>query len=141
MLGPQLAASIFYGGLRRAQTRAAEAAYDASAATYKETVLSAFQEVEDDLTALSLLEQEMQEQDAAVKSSRESARQFVNRYQAGTVDYLSVVTVQATVLSNERAALSLLGRRLVASVGLIKALGGASYMGAEAKRDQGNSVK
>jgi NodT family efflux transporter outer membrane factor (OMF) lipoprotein len=125
-LGPQLALSVFDGGLRRAQTRAAVAAYDASAATYKQTVLSAFQEVEDNLTALKLLELEAREQDAAVKASRETAEQFMNRYKAGTVDYLSVVTVQTTVLTNERAALSLLGRRLTANVGLIKALGGAN---------------
>jgi NodT family efflux transporter outer membrane factor (OMF) lipoprotein len=140
-LGPQLAVSIFDGGLRRAQTKAAVAAYDASAATYKQTVLSAFQEVEDNLAALKLLELEVQEQDVAVRSSRETAEQFMNRYKAGTVDYLSVVTVQATVLFNERTALSLLGRRLTASVGLVKALGGAGVVTAKTGETQNSPGK
>jgi len=125
-LGPTLAASLFDGGLRRAQTNAAIASYDATVANYKQTVLTGFQEVEDNLSALRLLEQEATEQDAAVRFARETVQQTENRYKAGTVDYLSVVTVQTTALSNERAALSVLGRRLTASVGLIKALGGST---------------
>lgn len=125
-LGPALAASIFDGGLRRAQTNAAIASYDVTAANYKQTVLTSFQEVEDNLSALHLLELEATEQEAAVRFSRESVQQTENRYKAGTMDYLSVVTVQTTALSNERAALSILGRRLTASIGLIKALGGSA---------------
>ncbi len=125
-LGPTLAASIFDGGLRRAQTNAAIAAYDVTVANYKQIVLTGFQEVEDNLSSLRLLEQEAAEQEAAVRFARESVQQTENRYKAGTVDYLSVVTVQTTALANERAALSILGRRLAANVGLIKALGGGA---------------
>jgi NodT family efflux transporter outer membrane factor (OMF) lipoprotein len=124
-LGPTMAAAIFDGGLRQAQTNAAIAAYDVTVANYKQIVLTGFQEVEDNLSSLHLLEQEAAEQEAAVRFARESVQQTENRYKAGTVDYLSVVTVQTTALANERAALSILGRRLTASVGLIKALGGA----------------
>ncbi len=125
-LGPLLAWSLFDGGQRQAQTDAAIAAYDATVSDYKQTVLTGFQEVEDNLSALRLLEQEAAEQAAAVKFARESVQQTENRYKAGTVDYLSVVTVQTTALSNERAALSVLGRRLTASVGLVKVLGGSA---------------
>ena len=132
-LGPILAQTLFDGGLRQSQTDAAIAAYDASVATYKETILTSFQEVEDNLVALNLLEQEALEQDAAVRFSHQSVQQTLNRYKAGTVDYLSVVTVQTTALSNERTSLSLLGRRLVASVGLIKSLGGAEAFKQQSK--------
>jgi NodT family efflux transporter outer membrane factor (OMF) lipoprotein len=125
-LGPLLAWSLFDGGQRKAQTDAAIAVYDATVSDYKQTVLNGFQEVEDNLAALRLLEQEAAEQEAAVKFARESLRQTENRYKAGTVDYLSVVIIQATVLSYERNALAILGRRLTASVGLFKALGGSS---------------
>ncbi len=125
-LGPQLALSVFDGGLRRAQTQAAIATFDAGVATYKGVVLTAFQEVEDNLTASGLLEQEAAEQDGATRFARDALDQTINRYQAGTIDYLSVVTVQNTALTNERASLALLGRRLAASIGLIKSLGGAS---------------
>lgn len=124
-VGPLLAVTIFDGGKRRAQTDAAIAIHDAALATYKQTILNGFMEVEDHLAALRLLEQELQEQEAAVKFSRESVQQTLNRYQAGTVDYLSVVTVQTMALANERTALALLGRRYTASVGLFKALGGS----------------
>lgn len=123
-LGPALAATLFDGGLRRAQTASAIAAYDATVAAYRQTVLDSLLEVEDNLAALKWLADEAALLDAAVLSARESVRDVLNRYQAGTVDYLSVVTVQTTALGVERNALAVLGRRLNASVGLVRALGG-----------------
>lgn len=123
-VGPLLAVSLFDGGQRRAQTDAAIANHDAAAASYRQSVLSAFREVEDQLATLRLLEDASREQQAAVKFARESVQQTLNRYKAGTVDYLSVVTVQTTALAAERNALALLGRRLSASVGLVRAIGG-----------------
>jgi outer membrane protein TolC len=87
-------------------------------------VLSGFQEVEDNLAALRILDQEAAVQDEAVKAARESLAITLNQYRAGTANYLAVVIVQATALANERAALTILGRRLTASVALIQALGG-----------------
>src|SRR5438034_4955392 len=123
-LGPALAQVIFDAGLRRAQTAQAIATYDENVANYRQTVLAGFQEVEDNLAALRILEQEAVVQDDAVKSARESVTITLNQYRAGTANYLAVVVVQATALANERAALAILGRRLDASVALIKALGG-----------------
>lgn len=123
-LGPALAVTLFDGGARRAQTDSAIAAYDATVAGYRQTVLDSVQEVEDALALLAGLEQESTLLDAAVQASRESERQMLARYQAGTTDYLSVVTVQATALAAERSALAAQGRRLAASVSLVKALGG-----------------
>lgn len=123
-LGPALAVTLFDGGARRAQTDNVIAAYDATVAGYRQTVLDSVQEVEDALALLAGLEQESELLDAAVQASRESERQMLTRYQAGTTDYLSVVTVQATALAAERSALTAQGRRLAASVSLVKALGG-----------------
>jgi NodT family efflux transporter outer membrane factor (OMF) lipoprotein len=123
-LGPSLAVALFDGGARRAQTANAIAVYDATVAGYRQTVLDSVREVEDALVLLAGLEQESDLLDAAVRAARESERQMLVRYQGGTVDYLSVVTVQATTLAAERSALAAQGRRLAASVGLIKALGG-----------------
>jgi NodT family efflux transporter outer membrane factor (OMF) lipoprotein len=123
-LGPALAVTLFDGGARRAQTDSAIAVYDATVAGYRQTVLDSVQEVEDALALLAGLEQESELLEAAVQASRESERQMLARYQAGTIDYLSVVTVQATALAAERSALAAQGRRLAASVGLVKALGG-----------------
>ena len=123
-LGPDLALSLFDGGLRRALTEQALASYDASAASYRQTVLIAFQEVEDNLATLRILELEAKVQEEAVRAARQSVELTTNQYKAGLVSYLNVVTVQATLLSNERTALSLLGRRLTAAAQLVRALGG-----------------
>lgn len=123
-LGPALAQSIFDAGLRRAQSAQAMATYDENVANYRQTVLAGFQEVEDNLAALRILEQEAAVQDEAVKSARESLTITLNQYRAGTANYLAVVIAQTTALSNERAALTILGRRQTANVTLIKALGG-----------------
>ncbi len=123
-LGAALAQVVFDAGLRRAQTDQAIAAYDESVATYRQTVLTAFQDVEDNLAALRILEQEASVQDDAVKAARESLAIVLNQYRAGTANYLAVIVIQAAALSNERSAITILGRRLTASVALIKALGG-----------------
>ena len=123
-IGPALAQSIFDAGLRRAQTEQAVAAYDATVAQYRQAVLAGFQEVEDNLAALRILGQEAEVQEAAVRAARESVLLTTNQYKAGIVSYINVVTVQTTQLSNERTAMGILGRRLVAAVTLVKALGG-----------------
>jgi NodT family efflux transporter outer membrane factor (OMF) lipoprotein len=123
-LGPALAQTIFDAGLRRAQTAQAIATYDENVANYRQTVLTGFQEVEDNLAALRMLEQEASVQDEAVKAARESLAIVLNQYRAGTANYLAVIVIQAATLNNERTAITILGRRLTASVALIKALGG-----------------
>ncbi len=123
-IGPALAQTLFDGGLRRAQTAQAVANYDANVAGYRETVLAGFAEVEDRLASLRILEQEADAQDDALSSARESLALTLNQYKAGTVSYLNVVTVQATALANERNAVSIFGSRMIASVGLVRALGG-----------------
>ena len=123
-LGASLAGSVFDGGLHSAQIRSAGAVYDASVAQYKQTVLGGFQEVEDNLSTLRVLGNERTAQDQAVAASRLSEQLALSQYKAGTTTYLTVVTAQAQTLSNERSAADLLGRQLVASVGLIKAVGG-----------------
>lgn len=123
-LGPALALTIFDGGAREAQVREARAAYDAQAAAYRQTVLTALKEVEDYLVQLHVLGQEQVTQGRALASARTSLRLTQNQYEAGLIDYLSVVQVETTALSTERAALTLTADRLVASVQLIAALGG-----------------
>ena len=123
-MGPQLALTLLDFGKRSAATDQAVASWEQTVATYRETVLEGLQEVEDNLAALRILEQEAAVQDDAVRAARESVVLTINQYKAGTVSYLNVVTVQASQLSNERTAVSLLGRRLTAAVGLIRALGG-----------------
>jgi NodT family efflux transporter outer membrane factor (OMF) lipoprotein len=123
-IGPSLALALFDGGARAAQTDQARANYDLNVATYRQTVLTGFQEVEDNLAALRILEQEAAVQDEAVQLSRQSVALTMNQYKAGIVSYLNVITVQASLLSNERAAADLMNRRLAANVLLVKALGG-----------------
>jgi len=123
-IGPALAQSIFDAGLRSAQTEQAIAAYDATVAEYRQAVLAGFQEVEDNLAALRILEEEAKVQEDAVRAARESVVLTTNQYKAGIVSYINVVTVQTTQLSNERTAVGILGRRLVAAATLVKALGG-----------------
>ena len=123
-LGPQLALSLFDGGARRAELERSEAVYDQTVAQYRQAVLDSFREVEDYLVQLRVLEQESGVQQEALDAARESLRLIENQYRAGTVDFNSVVNVQATALNNERSNLTLLGSRLTASVQLIAALGG-----------------
>lgn len=123
-LGPELAETIFDGGLRSAQTAQARAAFDAAAANYREVSLAAFQNVEDNLSGLRVLEAESAAQADAVAAAEEALKITLNQYRAGTVSYLNVITSQATAYSNERNAISILGNRLTDSVGLIEAIGG-----------------
>ncbi len=129
-LGPQLAANLFDAGLRRSQIEQATAAYDGTVAAYRQTVLNGFVEVEDNLAALRILEQEAVVQDEALQLARRSVELTNNQYKAGIVTYLNVIQVQATALNGERTALDLLNRRLTASVQLVKALGGSWNMAA-----------
>jgi len=124
-VGPALAETLFDAGARSAQVEEARAAYDASVANYREVVLAGFQEVEDNLAALRILEQEAQVQDEAVKAAEESVQIALNQYKSGTVSYLNVVTAQTAALTNERTALTVLSNRLTANVTIIKALGGS----------------
>jgi NodT family efflux transporter outer membrane factor (OMF) lipoprotein len=123
-LGAALAQTLFDGGARAAQSAQAMAAYDAQVANYRQTVLTGFREVEDNLAALRILEEAAAVQAEAVDASRLSVALAINQYKAGTVSYLNVVTAQATALGNERTAADLLNRRLAANVLLIRALGG-----------------
>ena len=123
-LGAALAGNLFDGGLRNAQVAQARATFDASAATYRQTVLTGFQEVEDNLAALNLLAQERTVQDAAVRSAQNAERVALSQYRAGTTTYLSVITAQTLALTNERTALQLQSRQFAANVALVKAVGG-----------------
>jgi NodT family efflux transporter outer membrane factor (OMF) lipoprotein len=122
--GPSLVETVFDGGLRRAQVAQARAAHDASVATYRQTVLSGFQQVEDEIATLRILEQQAVVEEEAVKAAREAEALTLNQYKAGTVPYSSVITAQTTRLSAEETALTVLSSRLQASVALIEALGG-----------------
>jgi NodT family efflux transporter outer membrane factor (OMF) lipoprotein len=123
-LGPAAVQTIFDGGRRRAQTESAQANYEATVADYRDTVLSAFQQVEDNLAALRILEQEAQTQRAAVAAAQRSVELSTNRYKGGLATYLEVVTAQSVALTNQRTAVGLLERRMTSTVLLIKALGG-----------------
>jgi NodT family efflux transporter outer membrane factor (OMF) lipoprotein len=123
-VGPALAQTLFDAGRRRATSESARANYDGAVATYRQTSLTAFQEVEDNVAALRILEDETQQQQQAVASAQESLQLFTNRYKGGVDTYLQVITAQTIELANERNAIDILRRRLDASVLLIKALGG-----------------
>jgi NodT family efflux transporter outer membrane factor (OMF) lipoprotein len=122
--GASAVVTAFDVGRRRAISEQARAAYNQATANYRQSVLTAFQEVEDNLAALRILEQESKTQDAAVAASEHSLELSTNRYKGGVVSYLEVITAQSIALSDERAAVDILRRRMTASVSLIKALGG-----------------
>ena len=123
-VGPTLAETLFDGGLRGAQVDQARAAYDASVDSYRQTVLAGFQQVEDNLATLRVLEQQAVIEESAVAAAREAEKLTLNQYKAGTVPYSSVITAQTTRLSAEQTALTVLSSRLQASVALIEAIGG-----------------
>ena len=123
-VGANAAEAIFTGGSRRAQTQFAKAGYDASVAAYRNTVLSAFGEVQDDVTGLMVLDQAFHSQEQAVDAARRTLNISADRYTGGLVNYLDVVTAQQTLLNNEQQLAVIRGQRLVTSVLLIKALGG-----------------
>jgi NodT family efflux transporter outer membrane factor (OMF) lipoprotein len=123
-LGANLAEPIFTGGARRAQVQFSKASYDASVATYRATVLTAFSEVQDSVAGLTVLQSAQQSQQSAVDSARHTLDISIDRYKGGLVSYLDVVTAQQTLLSNEQTLATIRGQRLVTSVLLVKALGG-----------------
>lgn len=123
-LGAAVAQNLIDGGQRSAQVAQARAAFDASSASYRQTVLAGFQEVEDNLAALDVLAQERQVQDGAVASARNAERVSLSQFRAGTTTYLAVITAQTLALNNERTALQLQSRQFAAHVALVKALGG-----------------
>jgi NodT family efflux transporter outer membrane factor (OMF) lipoprotein len=123
-VGPMLTETLFDGGRRRATSNIALANYDAAVANYRQTALTAFQQVEDNLAALRVLETESGQQKEATASAVESLDLFQTRYEGGVDTYLQVVTWQTAALMNERAEIDLMRRRLDASVLLIKAVGG-----------------
>jgi NodT family efflux transporter outer membrane factor (OMF) lipoprotein len=116
--------TIFDAGRRRAVSDEARSAYDQSVANYRQTVLGAFQEVEDSLAALRLLEDEGKTQNVAVEAAQRSLALSTNRYKGGVATYLEVITAQSFALNDQRLAVQVTGRRMTACVSLIKALGG-----------------
>jgi NodT family efflux transporter outer membrane factor (OMF) lipoprotein len=123
-VGAAAAATIFDGGRRHALNDEAKAAYDSSVASYRQTVLSAFQQVEDNLAALRVLEQEAGVQATAVQSAQRSLDLSNTRYEGGVTSYLEVITAQNAALSDEVTAVNILGRRMASAVLLVEALGG-----------------
>jgi NodT family efflux transporter outer membrane factor (OMF) lipoprotein len=123
-VGPGLAETLFDAGRRRATLNQSIAAYDATVANYRQTVLTAFQQVEDNLVALRVLENEAQAENEAVKAAQNALDISTYQYKAGTVNYLAVITEQAILLQDQVQALNILTRRMSASVLLVEALGG-----------------
>lgn len=123
-IGPTLAETLIDGGLRRSQVAQARAAYEGTVDTYRQTVLSSFEQVEDEVVTLRVLQQQAAIETEAVKAAREAETLTLNQYKAGTVPYSSVITAQTTRLSAEQTALAVLSNRLQASVALIQAVGG-----------------
>lgn len=123
-LGSSLAQIAFDGGRRQALTEQARAAYDATVATYRQTVLTACQNVEDNLAVLRILEAEAAQQAKAVEAAETTLRLSLNRYKSGVTTYLEVITAQSAALSAARISIDLLTRRMNAAVLLMRALGG-----------------
>ncbi len=123
-LGPQLAETIFDGGLRNAIVKAARANYQATVATYRQTVLTAFQDVEDNLASLRILKQQSFAANKAAMDSQVAMSLVMNQYKAGLVDYSSVITAQTAAYTAEQSAVNVTGLRMISAVGLVKALGG-----------------
>jgi NodT family efflux transporter outer membrane factor (OMF) lipoprotein len=136
-LGTDLLQPIFAGGRNRANLAGAKAAYNESVANYRETVLTAFQQVEDGISGLDNLASAAGTQDAAVQEAQRALDLANTRYTGGITSYLDVITAQSALLTDERLATQLLGQRLVTSVYLVKALGG----GWDASQIQGETVR
>src|SRR5262249_8742081 len=123
-VGANVAENIFTGGARKAQSQFAQAGYDASVSTYRDTVLNAFREVQDSITGLEVLSSAQKAQQLAVDSSSKTVNLATDRYKGGLVSYLDVVNAQETLLQNQQQMATIQGQRLVTSVLLVKALGG-----------------
>jgi outer membrane protein, multidrug efflux system len=142
-LGADALQPIFQGGRNRANLAAARAAYDQSVANYRQSVLTAFQEVEDGISNLSTLSQALATQGAAVEDARKALAIANNRYVGGVTTYLDVITAQTTLLTSQRLETQLLGQQMVSAVYLVKALGGgwdASQIATEQVHPQANQV-
>jgi NodT family efflux transporter outer membrane factor (OMF) lipoprotein len=123
-IGPQMTQTIFDNGRRKATSTAATANYDSLVAGYRQTTLTAFQQVEDNLVTLSVLEKEADQQHQATASAQQTLQLFTNRYEGGVDNYLQVITAQTVALANERNDIDIQRRRMDASVLLVKAVGG-----------------
>src|ERR1039458_9945225 len=123
-VGPAIAETIYDGGLRRATVEQYRAQYDQTVASYRNTVLTAFQQVEDHLSGLRILSQEIQEQDVAIQSAQRSLKLATDRYRLGIDPYLNVITAETTLFSNQQTAVNLRIQQIVDSVQLVEALGG-----------------
>jgi NodT family efflux transporter outer membrane factor (OMF) lipoprotein len=123
-LGPTLSQTLFDKGRRKAANEVTRAQYEGTVANYRQTVLTSFQEVEDNLAALRILSRELDEQNDAVASSQRALSLATERYKSGIDSYLNVITAQTTLLNNQRTAVNLQAQQMTASVELIKALGG-----------------
>jgi len=123
-IGPSLAETIFDAGLRRATVEQYKAQYDETVATYRQAVLTAFQQVEDNLASLRILSVEIKYQDTAVASAKKNLALTTDRYKLGLDPYLNVLTAQTALLSNQQTAVNIRIQEMTASVGLVEALGG-----------------
>ena len=123
-VGPTLSETIYDGGLRRATVNQFITTYNADVASYRQTVLTAFQQVEDSLASVRILSQQILKQQQAVTSSEEALKLEMARYETGVDPYLNVVTVQTTLLNNQQTLANLHVQEMTASVQLIEALGG-----------------
>jgi len=123
-VGASLAETLFDAGRRRAIVDEQRAAYDATVAAYRQTVLTAFQQVEDNLAALRILQDESAKVDQTIQAARDTLAISTAQYQQGTADYLTVIVSLAALLNSQETAVTTLTRRLTASVGLAEALGG-----------------
>jgi NodT family efflux transporter outer membrane factor (OMF) lipoprotein len=123
-VGPSLSQTLFDAGLRRATVQHDEALYEQTVANYRQTVLAAFQQVEDNLASLRILSQQIQQQDSAVKSAERNLQIATDRYRLGIDPYLNVITAQTTLQSNQQTAVNLRIQQMTDSVELIEALGG-----------------
>jgi NodT family efflux transporter outer membrane factor (OMF) lipoprotein len=140
-MGAQAGETLFNGGARTAAVAAARATYDQSVANYRQVVLSALQQVEDELASLRILERQKHAEDVAVAAAQRAVDVTFNQYRAGTVAYTSVITEQTSLLTNQQSQLAVQQSRLVASVALVEALGGG--WGAEqlpARKDLPNAL-
>lgn len=140
-VGPSLAETLFDAGRRRAGVAQAAAQYDESVANYRQSVLSAFQQVEDSMASLRILADEAARQQRAVDAARNAEKLSINRYQGGMVTYLEVISTQSTRLQNERVAVGIEQRRMEASIALIRALGGGWNVNMLPKAGELSSVK
>jgi len=123
-VGPSLAETIFDAGLRRATVQQYQANYDQTVANYRQTVLTAFQQVEDNLASLRILSQAIDQQNAAVEAAARNLQEATARYRGGVDPYLNVIVAQTTLLNDQQTAVNFRMQEMVASVQLIKALGG-----------------